>query len=887
MKRFKKVFLFFIILLVLLIGAAVAFPFFYADQIKERIILEVNKELNAEVSLKDVKLSLLKSFPDLNIEVVDLTILGKETFAQDTLFQSSKIKTSVDLKTWWNSNVYQLNRLDLDKPILHLIVRDSFYNWDITKPSSDTSGISISSSFDEITINDGAFIYSDSLGKTQVYIDKIHSSSKGSYADDVFDLDHRIEANSVLVSYDNIPYLNKVDIQGQATTHVDLLEEKYSFKDNSFTLNKLPVEGSGFIQFIDNDDMLFDLEFASEQSTLAHFLSLIPAIYKEDLNGTAINGKADISGTYKGILSEKSYPGYSITSKINQGYLKYEEMPEALDNLQMDLKVDNPDGVFDHTTLALNSMSFNLGNEPFKAELQLKTPESNPFLDGVLDGKIDLGKIKSLLQIDELEELKGRLNSSLSFSGYINDFVEANVNRFKALGSLELSEALIKTKDMPAVLSVPLGQFDFTEKNMTVDALSVKAGSSDLYVEGKLDNVFPYLISGSDLKGNISLASQVFLVSDFTADQDLEQASTTQEALPILLPKNLDLTSDWNIDKLVYDNKTYNQILGNGKLRDGALDIKQLSTEAFGGQLSLKSLFKSDRRSGAFTDMQLTMSNLDVSEIVKSVETIRILAPIGKYLNGKFTSTIEVSSFLNPDFSPRLDQLNCRGLIDFVNCKLKGNPVLDDLGQKLNNDQLRSTIDIEDLLLKFGIKDGKINVDPFDLPIGETVLNLLGNVSLGKTIDFDGVLTVPKQLYEKDIQGYQQYIPKTKWLDLEKTDFEHLKLALDIEGALAKPEIKINYDGLKKNIKDQIKDNITDQVDQRKKEVEDQAKRELEEAKEKAAQAKKKAEEDARRRLEEEKRRLEEKARKEADAAKKKAEEEVKNRLEDILRKRK
>jgi hypothetical protein len=887
MKPLKKVFQILTLLLLLLIGALIAFPFIYAEQIKEKIIEEVNKELNASVSIKEVDLSLFRSFPDLNVKLGDVALVGVNTFDGDTLFYANQVETSLNLKTWWKENSFQLKELEIKDAALHLLVNDSLYNWDITKPSEDTSQVSFSSSFDEIKLHNGSFTYTDSAGKTIVEIEGIESTSNGAYADDVFDLNHRLKADRLLVVYDEIPYLNNFEIAGTATTHIDLLEDKYSFKENDFTLNQLPVKGNGFVQFVENDDMVFDLEFASEESTLAHFMSLIPALYKEDLKGTEISGKANLIGTYKGILSETSSPGYSITSKITQGYLKYQNMPEALENLKVDLNVVSPDGLLDHTVIALNSMSFNLGNEPFMAQLMMKTLESNPFLEGKVDGRVDLGKMKALIQMEELEELSGRLTSNLSFSGYLNALADANVSRFKAIGALDLSQAKLKTRDMPAVFNISTGEFNFTERHLDVEALSLKVGESDLYLKGQLKEIFPYLLSGEKLKGYLSLTSQNLNVADFTSESELEQASTTKEVHPVLLPKNLTFSSDWNIDKLVYDNKTYSRILGSGQLQDGALNINQLSTEAFGGQLSLKGLFKSDRQSGPFTDLKLTVSNLDIAEVFKRVETLRILAPIAKYMNGKFSSTIDVSSFLNPDFSPRLDNLNCSGLVDFVNCKLQGNPVLDELGQRLNNQQLRSTIDINDLLLKFGIQDGKINFNPFDLPIGETMLHMLGNVSLGKTIDFDGVLTVPKQLYEKDIQAYQQYIPKTKWLDLEKTDFDHLNLALEIVGAIAKPQLKINYDGLKKSLKDQIKENITDQVDRRKKEVEDQAKRELEEAKERAALAKKKAEEDARKRLEEEKRKLEEKARQEADAAKKKAEEEVRNRLEDILKKRK
>ena len=67
MKIIKKLFLVLFILIVLVLIAAVAIPYFYKDEIVDMAKTEINKTINADVNFNNVSLSLFKNFPNFTL----------------------------------------------------------------------------------------------------------------------------------------------------------------------------------------------------------------------------------------------------------------------------------------------------------------------------------------------------------------------------------------------------------------------------------------------------------------------------------------------------------------------------------------------------------------------------------------------------------------------------------------------------------------------------------------------------------------------------------------------------------------------------------------------------------------------------------------------------
>lgn len=56
---------------VLLLIAIILIPIFFKDKIKEMVIEEVNKTLTAKLELDDFDLTLLSTFPNLSVQLIE------------------------------------------------------------------------------------------------------------------------------------------------------------------------------------------------------------------------------------------------------------------------------------------------------------------------------------------------------------------------------------------------------------------------------------------------------------------------------------------------------------------------------------------------------------------------------------------------------------------------------------------------------------------------------------------------------------------------------------------------------------------------------------------------------------------------------------------------
>ena len=104
---FKKIALGVFFIVCLLIGLAIAIPYFFKDDIIDFAKQRLNNTLNAKVNFSDIDLSLLKSFPDLHVSLRDLHIQGKQPFQAITLAKVARFDLGVDVQALWKN--YQDN----------------------------------------------------------------------------------------------------------------------------------------------------------------------------------------------------------------------------------------------------------------------------------------------------------------------------------------------------------------------------------------------------------------------------------------------------------------------------------------------------------------------------------------------------------------------------------------------------------------------------------------------------------------------------------------------------------------------------------------------------------------------------------------------------------
>ena len=240
----KKVLVGFLIFLFVLIASAFVIPFFFKDKIIAKAKEEISKQVNAKVDFKNIDLSLLKNirnFPNIALGIDDLTIIGIAPFEGDTLLTIGSTKASLDLMSVIKGEQYKIEAIDISDAIVNAIVnKDGIANWNITKPSTDTSA---SKPFDlalnKLTLDNINLFYDDLNGGTSLKIVNLNHKGKGDFASTILDYTSSTAIEKVSFSQGLITYLKEATLNLESSVNIDQAQHKYAFKENKLILNRL------------------------------------------------------------------------------------------------------------------------------------------------------------------------------------------------------------------------------------------------------------------------------------------------------------------------------------------------------------------------------------------------------------------------------------------------------------------------------------------------------------------------------------------------------------------------------------------------------------------------------------------------------------------------
>jgi F0F1-type ATP synthase membrane subunit b/b' len=286
--------------------------------------------------------------------------------------------------------------------------------------------------------------------------------------------------------------------------------------------------------------------------------------------------------------------------------------------------------------------------------------------------------------------------------------------------------------------------------------------------------------------------------------------------------------------------------------------------------------------------MNFGMKNVAFKEAYKTFNSVKKLAGVAQYMEGKMDMNVVMDGVLGQDMMPKYETVNGSGNVSTHGASLKSNPAMSAVSSvtKLNN---LDPMNIGDINVKFKIIEGAVALDPFKFQSGQTKFAVNKGINkLNGDIDYDMQLNTPSGAMGSaaagamsNLVGQNVAMPKDVIIDY------------NLSGPSKKPAVKI----LKTNFGEVSKQGAVDavknsqqaqdaqaQLDQAKKDAELKAQQELDKQKA-AAQAeldKQKAAAEAE--AAKQKAAAEAEAQRKIDEAKKKADAEAKKKAADALK---
>lgn len=974
MKIAKRILILLGVLLVLLIGAAAAIPYFFKDELVAMAREEANKAVDAEVGFSDVNLSLFRSFPDFSLRIDSLSVVGKGVFEGIPLATADYAALTLDLMSVIRSTApVAVKSIHLQGPRIKVyVLKDGTANYDITLPS-EASGTPEEEPADygnlvielaAYSIANGYLLYDDHSLGTFLEAEGLNHSGTGNFTIDIYDLDTQTDVEALTVAQSGITYLDKAAATLDALFNIDSPNSKYTLKDNALSVNALQLNADGFVQ-LDEDDIHMELAFNSPQNDFKQLLSLIPNAYTEGYEEVDATGKftleGNVSGTYNG--ERGTYPAFNVNTTVSDGQVQYPDLPLGISNINARANVNSPSSDFNDIVVDVPRFALTIGNNPFEASFRLRTPISDPELQASANGRIDLAELSQAFPMEGVSAMAGRIVADLNVDTRLSYIEQENYEQVNMNGDLQVqglnyaAEGLPDVKINSAALSfspqfvalrefnAQLGQSDLQasgridnllayfspEKTMTgslsarsqyfnagewvpesasepttitdttaapegteifdrfdfaldaraeeiayeeytlrqsvaqgqikpnlleVTTLSANLGESDFSGQGQITGLFDYLFENGVLGGDLKFSSNRLNLNELMPDSEAvaEDAGESSEAAygVIPVPPNINLEMMASIGDLTYTNINLKNVNGHLLIADEAIVLDKVRADGLGGQLAMSGSYETTNPEAPGFSFKYDLSSLQFQEAFNTFNTFEQLAPIGKYIRGRFNSTFIMDGQLGPDLYPKLESINAEGFLQTIDGMLQQFKPLKAVGNTLRVQELQEDIPIKNTKNWFEIKNGNLELQEYDAQIAGIDLKIGGTYSVANLMNLDIKAQVPRKMLGKNAigaaanSGLKLLESQASKLGLNIQQSEFVNLGIDLKGAIQDPKVAVKLLGLDggsatggslvDSAKDQAKAEVEERVSEAKKDAEEAARKAADSLKNRAKQ---------------------------------------------------
>jgi hypothetical protein len=752
MKKFVRVAA---AVIAVLLAVAIVAPMALRGKIAAIVKHEANELLQARLDFEKLDISLLRHLPHASLEIRGLTLVGVGRFEGDTIAAAERISVVVDLFSLFGDEGFEVTKIILASPELHARkLADGAVNWDVMKPAEETPGEEEPAAAEpsafrlrirDFRISDACIRYEDDSSRMRFYTEPLSLRLRGDMSAARTDLALKLDASRIRFVSGGVPLLSGAEAEVEATIAADLENNRFTFTDNTFRLNAIVLSLDGWAQLKENGAVAMDVSAGCGKVQFKDVLSLIPAFYTKEFRSLSASGELSLAVWAKGELAGSQLPAFGVKGEVHNGSFQYSSLPKAVTDIEIVAGVSNPGGTMNATVIDLSKCSLRMAGNSLAATFHAANIVSDPSFRASVAGKVDLGAVREVYPLDKEVDLGGIITADLKVSGRMSDIEKQRYERMAASGTFVVEQLDLTVPNLPAV-HLKRAAATITPRAMTLGELGVTVGRSDLSAKGQLAGYLGYLLRGDKLSGRLYVRSGLLDLNEIMAAMPASETEAPAAAEPIRaieVPKNLDLSFNAELQKILFNKMTIDNLAGEMRVADGALSLDRLTMGLFGGKASASGRYSTaaDPARPALK-LDLSLAGASFAQTFDELEMVRQLVPIFAETGGDYSLSLDMNAKLDSTMSPDLQSIDATGEIRSANIRVQNIAAFDALAKAINNDKLRR-IEARDVAIRFAIRNGRIATQPFDLKLAGTDVNLSGSTGLDRTIDYTARVSMP------------------------------------------------------------------------------------------------------------------------------------------------
>ncbi|MCK5464648.1 MAG: AsmA family protein, partial [Bacteroidales bacterium] len=854
----KKVLRIFLVFILFLLTALVVTPILFKKQLLDKAKEIANTSVNAKIDFTDLKLTFFKDFPRLTTSLYGVSVSGMEVFEGDTLVAFDEFSATVNLISLIRKESIKVRSILLDNPrISAIILEDGSANWDIAKESgdgeseveSDKAGsgtMDLKVALKKFEIRDASIAYLDKKSGMEASLDGFNFLLSGDLAQDFTSLELTSTTDQLNLIMGGIRYVRDAMLNIMINLDADLVNSVFTLMDNSFAINDLVLLLDGKVTMPEGGDIGVDINFNTKETSFKSLLSMVPAVYMRDFQDVQTDGELALSGSIRGNLTEEHTPSADIKLLVKDARFEYPDLPKSAERIHIDVDV-HYDGIQnDNSIVDVNGFHIELGDNPVDFSMHMVTPISDPKVNATLAAKIDFSTLADVVPMEDMS-LTGTLDANIDLMGKMSSIENERYDEFKADGSLKMQQFEIQSPDISQPVLINSTVMNFSPQYVDLVEFNANIGSSDVRMDGKLENFLSYLFEDGMIAGKLNLESNLLDLNDFMPDEAGEEegepavepavepsaTDTDTVAMSVIeIPGNIDFVFTSSLKKVLFNKLEIDNLLGLIIIRDQRVIMRNLSMQLLKGKVAMSGEYNTQDMKSPMVDLSLDVDKIDIPSAFNSLVTIQQLAPIAERTAGTVSTNLDFTSFLGEGMMPLMNSIVAKGKLGSEQITIEKTETFDLINGILKTDKF-SDITMKDLAIDYSVRDGRVYIEPYQTKIGNTEFVMGGDQGLDQTMNYEMNMKIPRS----DLGGTAQNainqvtsLAASQGLNIDPGETIDVKFL--VTGTFTDPKIKPVFgeglDNMTEEVREQVQEIVEEKVEEVEEEIREDAAKEAE-----------------------------------------------------------
>lgn len=443
--------------------------------------------------------------------------------------------------------------------------------------------------------------------------------------------------------------------------------------------------------------------------------------------------------------------------------VKTSNYPKPLENVNLDFKFSNTNGLISDSKLLISMLKFELEGDQFEMKGSINDFKNYDY-DIVIKGPLDLGKITKIYPIENVT-VSGRIETDVNLQGSVSDLEKGNYEKTKANGSLTLKKIFFKTAYLPKPIEVKSGLISLTPQTIILKNMDMDCGKSCFQVSGQVKDYFCFFKDDGDLvEANLKLDADTLDLNEW---KELFTGTTKEPAKSSEIwkvPTTVDFDFDSDLKFVRYEDMEIKNMKGELRIKDGVLSLTQTGFNTLNALFYVGGKYDTRDINHPHFDFDLDIQKLDIQKAYKGLKLIRELAPAAAETEGIFSINYKISGELDNKMNPKVETIVGGGELKIADAKINGMKLFDELGKAAHKKEMKDP-HLKEFTLITEIKNNRLYLKPFSVKVS------------GFHTEIEGVT---------DIHGPISYQIKVELLPIEK-----LKVPFNVSGTYDNPKISL------------------------------------------------------------------------------------------------